>query len=134
MFRIEYISFLVANFDTAYHAILGHPALTKFVAIPHYPYMVLKMPAPGGVLTLQANLIIAYACEKERLTLIEAVDLSFCMDAYLAESKKVSPEEQEIPTMAAPCEATEAKETKEVSLGLTDPSKTMKIGPHLDLK
>ena len=61
MFCIEYISFLVADFDTAYHAIFGHPPLTKFMAIPHYPYMVLMMPTPGGVLTLQANLIVAYA-------------------------------------------------------------------------
>ena len=52
MFYIEYISFLVADFDTAYHAILGRPTLTKFMAIPHYPYMVLKIPALGGVLTL----------------------------------------------------------------------------------
>ena len=93
MFRIEYISFLVANFDTAYHAILGRLTLTKFISIPHYPYMVLKMPAPGGVLTLQANLAISYACEKESLALTKAVDLSLRMDACLIESKKVSPEE-----------------------------------------
>ena len=36
--------------------------------------------------------------------------------------------------MAAPHEATKAKETKEVSLCLTDPSKTMKIRAHLDPK
>ena len=46
----------------------------------------------------------------------------------------MSSEEQEIPMMATPCEATEAKETKEVSLGLADPSKTVKIGAHLDPK
>ena len=56
------------------------------------------------------------------------------MDACLAKSKKLPSKEQEILTLAAPCEATKAKETKEVSLGLTDQSKTMKIGPHLDLK
>ena len=37
MFCIEYFSFLVADFNTAYHAILSRPALTKFMAIPHYP-------------------------------------------------------------------------------------------------
>ena len=93
MFCIKYISFLVADFDTAYHAILGRPALTKLMAMPHYPYMALKMPALGGVLTLQANLAISYACEKESLALTKAVDLSLRMDACLIESKKVSPEE-----------------------------------------
>ena len=134
MFCIEYISFLVPDFDTAYHTILGRPALTKFMAIPHYPYMVLKMPAPGGVLTLQANLAVAYACEKESLALAEAINISIHMDTCLAESKKVPLEEQEILTMAAPCEATKAKLTKEVSLGLVDPSKTVKIGAHMDPK
>ena len=77
---------MVADFDTAYYAILGHPALTKFMVIPHYPYMVLRMSALGGVLTLQANLIVAYTCEKESLALAETVDLSLRMDACLTES------------------------------------------------
>ena len=35
-YRTEYIKFEVANFETSYHAILGRPALAKFMAIPHY--------------------------------------------------------------------------------------------------
>ena len=60
---VEHINFYVANFNTTYHAILGRPALAKFMAIPHYAYLVLKMPSPSGVLALWANLSIAYACE-----------------------------------------------------------------------
>ena len=62
-YRIEHINFYIANFNTAYHAILGWPALAKFMAIPHYTCLVLKMPSPVGVLALRANLSIAYACE-----------------------------------------------------------------------
>ena len=51
-FRIEHINFYVADFNTAYHAILGQPALAKFMSILHYAYLVLKMPSPAGVLTL----------------------------------------------------------------------------------
>ena len=51
-YRVEHINFYVADFDTAYHAILGWPALTKFMAVPHYAYLVLKMPSPAGVLAL----------------------------------------------------------------------------------
>ena len=46
------------------------------MAILHNAYLVLKMPLPTGVLTLWANLSIAYACEIESLTLAEATDLS----------------------------------------------------------
>ena len=35
-YRVEHINFYVTDFNTAYHAILGRPALAKFMAIPHY--------------------------------------------------------------------------------------------------
>ena len=75
-YRVEHINFYVANFNTAYHAILGRPALAKFMAVPHYAYLVLKMPSPTGVLALQANLSITYACKTESLALAEATNLS----------------------------------------------------------
>jgi hypothetical protein len=62
---------------------------------------VLKMLAPGGVLTLQANLAIAYACERESLALAEVIDLTARMQASLAESKKV-PEDDLCATTSVP--------------------------------
>ena len=58
-FRTNYINFVVADFEGTYHAILGRPALTKFMAIPHYRYLVLKMPTEKGVLTLRGNVYVA---------------------------------------------------------------------------
>ena len=75
-YHIEHINFYVTDFNTAYHAILGRPALAKFIVVPHYAYLVLKMPSPTRVLALRANLSIAYACEIESLALVEATDLS----------------------------------------------------------
>jgi len=43
-FCVDYVNFLTADFNTAYHAILDRPALAKFMAVPHYTYLVLKMP------------------------------------------------------------------------------------------
>ena len=51
-YRIKHINFYVTDFNTAYHAILGWPALAKFMAVPHYTYLVLKMSSPIGVLAL----------------------------------------------------------------------------------
>ena len=75
-YHVEHINFYVANFNTTYHAILGRPALAKFMVVPHYAHLVLKMPSPIGVLALRANLSITYACETESLALAEATDLS----------------------------------------------------------
>jgi hypothetical protein len=55
-YRTEYIKFEVADFEISYHAILGRPAIAKFMAVPHYTYLVLKMPSPVGVLSLQGDL------------------------------------------------------------------------------
>jgi hypothetical protein len=54
-YRSEYVKFEVADFETSYHAILGRPAIAKFMVVPHYTYLVLKMPSPAGVLSLQGD-------------------------------------------------------------------------------
>ena len=76
-FHVENINFYVTDFNTAYHAILGWPALAKFMAVPHYAYLVLKMLSPTGVLTLRANLSITYAYEIESLALVKAKATNF---------------------------------------------------------
>jgi hypothetical protein len=43
-YHTEFIKFKVANFESSYHAILGRPALAKFMAVLHYVYLLLKMP------------------------------------------------------------------------------------------
>ena len=133
-YHVEHINFYVADFDTTYHAILGWPALAKFMAVPHYAYLVLKMPSPAGVLALWANLSNAYACETESLALAEATDLSIQMASMVTEAKTVPTKDMEIPELEPPHASAKSKEVKEVSLGLDDPSKPMKIGAHLDPK
>jgi hypothetical protein len=59
-FCTEYLSFEVADFKSSYHAILGRPMLARFLALPHYTYIVLKMPAPKGLLTVYGNLLISF--------------------------------------------------------------------------
>jgi hypothetical protein len=54
-YRTEYVKFEVADFETSYHAILGRPAIAQFMAVPHYTYLVLKMPSLVGVLSLQGT-------------------------------------------------------------------------------
>ena len=92
------MNFFVVDFDTAYRAILCQPALAKFMVVPHYVYMVLKIPTEQGVLTLCANVSTAYDCEREGLTITDVMDLSARMEACIVDSKKVPAEEQAIPT------------------------------------
>jgi hypothetical protein len=66
-YRTEYIKFEVPDFDSSYHAILGRLALAKFMAMPHYEYLLLKMPGKTGVLTLRGDLNKSYDCDQEAI-------------------------------------------------------------------
>jgi hypothetical protein len=66
-YRTEFIKFEVANFESSYHAILGRPALAKFMAVPHYVYLLLKMPGLSGVLTLRGDQKKSYDCNQEAI-------------------------------------------------------------------
>ena len=50
------------------------------------------------------------------------------------DTKTVPAADLEIPALETPCASTKSKEIKEVSLGLDDPTKTVKIGAHLNPK
>jgi hypothetical protein len=64
-YHTEFIKFEVANFESSYHAILDRPALAKFMAVPHYVYLLLKMLGRSGVLTLRGDLKKVYDCNQE---------------------------------------------------------------------
>jgi hypothetical protein len=63
----EYIKFEVADFDLSYHAILGRPALAKFMAVPHYVYLLLKMLGKTGVFIHHGDLKKSYDCNQEAI-------------------------------------------------------------------
>jgi hypothetical protein len=42
----------VVDISSPYHALLGRPALAKFMAVPHYAYLKMKLLDPRGVITV----------------------------------------------------------------------------------
>jgi hypothetical protein len=75
-FRIENIQFEVADFETAYNAFLGWPAFTKFMAIPHYAYLVLKVPGLHGVISIRGDVKRAYDCDKRSCEMADKLTAS----------------------------------------------------------
>ena len=51
-YRTELIDFDVAHIRLPYNAILGYPAMAKFMAVTHHGYNVLKMPGSSGIITV----------------------------------------------------------------------------------
>jgi hypothetical protein len=96
-YRTEYIKFEVADFKTSYHAILGRPAIAKFMAVPHYTYLVLKMPSPAGVLSLQGDLKISHDCDTKAVEIASTNQVPNAMMEVYATSKKLATSELDIP-------------------------------------
>ena len=51
-YRTETLTFEVVRFPKTFHAILGRPCYAKFMAIPNYTYLKLKIPGFDGVITI----------------------------------------------------------------------------------
>jgi hypothetical protein len=51
-FRKETLTFEMVGFRGSYHSILGRPCYAKFMAVPNYTYLKMKMPGPKGVITV----------------------------------------------------------------------------------
>ena len=49
-YRTETLTFEVLGFHGTYHAILGCPGYTKFMAVPDYTFLKSKMSGPCGVI------------------------------------------------------------------------------------
>jgi hypothetical protein len=133
----EYIKFDVADFKTSYHAILGRPAIAKFMVVPHYTYLVLKMPSPAGVLFLQGDLKISHDCDTEAVEIASMNQVPNAMMEVYAASKKLATSELDIPEKSDKANKPQPAEevlVKTIDLGTGNSSKTTTIGADLDPK
>ena len=120
---------MVADFDGTYHAILGRPSLTKFMAVPHYSYLVLKMPTEKGVLTVRGNVYTAYTCEEESFKITEAIDLSIRMAETATQATQTPSDQLEILEQQVPRKNVQSKNTKKSNWSTTTLRKRLSLEP-----
>jgi hypothetical protein len=129
-FRKETLTFEVVGFRGTYHAVLGRPCYAKFMAIPNYTYLKLKMPGPNGVITVGSTYRHAYKCDVECVEYAEALAESEALIADLESLSKEAPD--------AKCHASNfepAETVKSVPLDPSnDASKQIWIGSELHPK
>jgi hypothetical protein len=87
-FRTEYLTFEVVDFYSSYHAILGRPMLTKFMAIPHHTYLV-KMSAPNGSLSVLGDIMVPYNCESATVELSKDSAVKAAATVMVAQVAKI---------------------------------------------
>jgi hypothetical protein len=137
--RVENLLFEVVDLDSPYHALLGRPALAKFMASMHMAYLKMKMPGHRGVITIIGDYKHSMACATAGSNLAETL--------IIAEEKKRLKRAVEIaemvmaskplPGMTNPSGSTSfqvAKEVKKVLLDEVFPECHALIGIGLDPK
>jgi hypothetical protein len=128
----EPIWFEVVDISSPYHTLLGHPALAKFMVVPHYAYLKMKLLGPRGVITVSGSFKKSLACAKESSQLVEALviaeekwQLLHCMELA----------QQDVPVRQSPVEQFKlADDTKKILLDESDPTKYVIIGTGLFAK
>jgi hypothetical protein len=129
-FRKETLTFEVVGFRGTYHAVLGRPCYAKFMAVPNYTYLKLKMPGPKGIITIGSTYRHAYECDVECVECAEAIAES---EALIADLDCLSKEAPDAKRHAGNFEPVEA--VKSVPLDPSnDAGKKVRIGSELDPK
>jgi hypothetical protein len=129
-FRKETLTFKVVRFRGTYHAVLGRPCYAKFMAVPNYTYLKLKMLGPKGTITVGSTYRHAYECDVECVEYAEAIAES---EALIADLDCLSKEAPDAKRHAGNFEPAEA--VKSVPLDPSnDAGKKVRIGSEIDPK
>ncbi|XP_034592169.1 uncharacterized protein [Setaria viridis] len=109
--------------------------LVRFMAISHHTYLILKMPAPNGVLSVYDDVETSYKCDTEEVQLTEALEYSAKATAMVAEAQKLDKDQLTILEMEpTPTTLQPDPKVKKICLSLEDLSKTTLIGFDLSEK
>jgi hypothetical protein len=130
-YRKETLTFKVVGFRGTYHPILGRPCYAKFMAVPNYTYLKMKMSGPNGVITMGSSIEHAFDCDVECMEHAGALALDEALVANL--EKMVNEDLDSSAKHAGSFEATE--QTKEVPLDPAAPEgKALRVNSTLDPK
>jgi hypothetical protein len=129
-FHRETLTFEVVGFRGTYHAVLGRPCYAKFMAVPIYTYLKLKMSGPKGIITVGSTYRHAYECDVECVEYAEAIAESEALIADLDCLSKEAPDAKRHTDNFEPAEA-----VKTITLDPSnDACKHVRVGSELDPK
>jgi hypothetical protein len=129
-FHRETLTFEVVGFRGTYHAVQGRPCYAKFIVVPNYTYLKLKMSGPKGIINVGSTYHHAYECDVECVEYAEAIAESEALIVDLDCLSKEAPDAKRHTGNFEPAEV--------VKIVALDPSndagKKVRIGSELDPK
>jgi hypothetical protein len=107
--------------------------LAKFMAIPHHTYLIMKMLAPNGILSVLGDTMVSYNCESATVELSKDSAIKAATTVMVAQAAKIDQTTLEVPEQKRTSTALDpSPAVKKVCLGLPDASKEVVIGANLD--
>ncbi|RLN42469.1 prpol [Panicum miliaceum] len=124
--RMKVITFNIVDIPYPYNAIFGRNTIIKFAAVIHQPYLCMKIPTAGGVVTVFGSQEEARRCEDNTSQSSKNVHA-------IKDQKKTEDEgcQQETETQEATEGLQPAEHTKRVPLCEDVPDRTITIGKGL---
>jgi hypothetical protein len=123
-FQTETLIFEVVDFEGSYHAILVRPCYAKFMAVPNYTYLKLKMPGPNGIITVSGSFEQAYSCSCQHFELATIITNSAKLKRLCKMVVEDAPDHNE-PTSSSAFRSTE--DTEAIEVDPNDPIKSVRI-------
>jgi hypothetical protein len=138
-FRREPIWFELVDLASPYHALLGRPAMAKFMAVPHYAYLKMKLPGPKGLITVVGDYRKSIECAQAGAKLAESLVIAEerrQLDRIVALANEMPAVPASAKESAGEASFQPSKETRKVKLNPEDPScsKYVVVGTRLDGK
>jgi hypothetical protein len=71
--------------------------LAKFMAIPHHTYLIMKMSAPNGILSILGDIMVSYSCESATVELSKDSAIKAAATVMVAQAAKVNQTTLQVP-------------------------------------
>ena len=128
-FRKEKLEFEVVDWPSQYHAILGRPTFARFMAVPHYAYLLLKMPGPNSTITVRGDYQKSDSYDRD----FNKISESFGMHEELSQlSSSIDYSLPPVTQSTTPDrEFNKSSDTRTHQMHPTDPTKTAIISANL---
>jgi hypothetical protein len=109
--------------------------LAKFMAILHHAYLIMKMLAPNGILSVLGDIMVSNNCKSATVELSKDSAIKAAAMVMVAQAAKIDQTTLQVPEQKRTSTALDpSPSVKKVCLSLPDASKEVVIGADLDPK
>jgi hypothetical protein len=135
--RTENLEFEVVDLESCHHALLGRPALSKFMASSNISYLKMKMTGPNGVIAIAGDYRRSMECASAGSNLAESLVIAREKRRIQEVTTLAQSAQLNMPALANPHRSVSfqsTKDTKKIQIDDQFPERIVTIGVGLNAK